>query len=66
MSFGKSPAKMLQKGQNKVTFKDVAGIDEAKEELVEIVDFLKNPAKFTTLGGRIPKGCPFNRPSRMW
>lgn len=56
MNFGKSPAKMLQKGQNKITFKDVAGIDEAKEELVEIVEFLKNPAKFTTLGGRIPKG----------
>lgn len=56
MTFGKSPAKLLQKGQNKVTFKDVAGIDEAKEELVEIVDFLKNPAKFTSLGGRIPKG----------
>lgn len=56
MNFGKSPAKMLQKGQNKITFKDVAGIDEAKEELVEIVDFLKNPLKFTTLGGRIPKG----------
>ncbi len=56
MTFGKSPAKMLQKGQNKVTFKDVAGIDEAKEELVEIVEFLKNPTKFTALGGRIPKG----------
>jgi cell division protease FtsH len=56
MSFGKSPAKMLPKGQNKVTFKDVAGIDEAKEELIEIVEFLKNPAKFTSLGGRIPKG----------
>jgi cell division protease FtsH len=56
MTFGKSPAKMLQKGQNKITFKDVAGIDEAKEELVEIVDFLKNPGKFTSLGGRIPKG----------
>ncbi len=56
MNFGKSPAKMLQKGQNKVTFKDVAGIDEAKEELVEIVEFLKNPTKFTSLGGRIPKG----------
>lgn len=56
MNFGKSPAKLLQTGQNKVTFADVAGIDEAKEELVEIVDFLKNPLKFTTLGGRIPKG----------
>ncbi len=56
MSFGKSPARLLLKGQNKVTFADVAGIEEAKEELVEIVDFLKNPTKFTSLGGRIPKG----------
>lgn len=56
MNFGKSPARLLQKGQNKVTFKDVAGIDEAKEELMEIVEFLKNPGKFTALGGRIPKG----------
>lgn len=56
MSFGKSPARLLTKGQNKVTFADVAGIEEAKEELVEIVDFLKNPTKFTSLGGRIPKG----------
>lgn len=56
MNFGKSPAKMLQQGSNKVTFKDVAGIEEEKEELVEIVEFLKNPGKFTTLGGRIPKG----------
>jgi cell division protease FtsH len=56
MNFGKSPARLLQKGDNKITFKDVAGIDEAKEELVEIVDFLKNPLKFTSLGGRIPKG----------
>lgn len=56
MTFGKSPAKMLTKGQNTITFKDVAGIEEAKEELVEIVDFLKSPTKFTALGGRIPKG----------
>lgn len=56
MNFGKSPARLWAKGQTKVTFKDVAGIDEAKEELIEIVDFLKNPAKFTALGGKIPKG----------
>lgn len=56
MNFGKSPAKLLNKGTNKITFKDVAGIDEAKEELQEIVDFLKNPTKFTALGARIPKG----------
>lgn len=56
MNFGKSPAKLLVKGANKVTFKDVAGIDEAKEELQEIVDFLKSPQKFTALGGHIPKG----------
>ena len=56
LNFGKSPAKMLTKDRNKVTFKDVAGCDEAKEELQEIVDFLKDPAKFTSLGARIPKG----------
>lgn len=56
MNFGKSPAKMLTKGQNKITFKDVAGVDEALEELQEIVEFLKSPQKFTALGGRIPKG----------
>ncbi len=56
MNFGKSPAKLLVKGTNKITFKDVAGIDEAREELQEIVDFLKNPQKFTALGGHIPKG----------
>lgn len=56
MNFGKSPAKLLTKGQNKITFKDVAGVDEAIEELQEIVEFLKNPQKFTTLGGHIPKG----------
>lgn len=56
MNFGKSPAKMMAKGQSKITFKDVAGVDEAIEELQEIVEFLKNPQKFTALGGRIPKG----------
>jgi cell division protease FtsH len=56
MDFGKSPAKLYPKGSTKVTFKDVAGIDEALEELQEIVEFLKNPQKFTALGGRIPKG----------
>ncbi len=56
MNFGKSPAKLMTKEQNKVTFKDVAGADEAKEELKEIVDFLKDPQKFTALGARIPKG----------
>lgn len=56
MNFGKSPAKLLSKEKNKITFKDVAGIDEATEELEEIVEFLRNPKKFTSLGGRIPKG----------
>ena len=56
MSFGRSRARMLTEDKNKVTFKDVAGIDEAKEEVKEIVDFLKSPKKFTDLGGRIPKG----------
>jgi cell division protease FtsH len=56
MSFGRSRARMVSENQNKITFKDVAGIDEAKEEVQEIVEFLKNPKKFTRLGGRIPKG----------
>lgn len=56
MNFGKSPAKLMNKSDNKITFKDVAGVDEALEELQEIVEFLKNPQKFTSLGGRIPKG----------
>jgi cell division protease FtsH len=56
MSFGKSRAKLLSENQHKVTFNDVAGIEEAKEELQEIIAFLKDPKKFTKLGGRIPKG----------
>ncbi len=56
MSFGKSRAKLLTPSQKKVTFKDVAGCEEAKEELAEIIDFLKEPAKFQKLGGKIPKG----------
>jgi len=56
MSFGKSRAKLLTENQQKVTFTDVAGIDEAKDEIEEIIAFLKDPKKFTKLGGRIPKG----------
>ncbi|QEM68084.1 ATP-dependent metallopeptidase FtsH/Yme1/Tma family protein [Geobacter sp. FeAm09] len=56
MSFGKSRAKLLTESQGKITFEDVAGIEEAKEELNEIIAFLKDPKKFTKLGGRIPKG----------
>ena len=56
MSFGKSKAKMLNPSDKKVTFTDVAGVAEAKEELEEVVDFLRDPKKYTSLGGRIPKG----------
>jgi cell division protease FtsH len=56
MSFGKSKAKMFAESETKVTFADVAGIDEAEEELQEVVEFLSNPGKFQKLGGRIPKG----------
>ncbi len=57
MGFGKSRARLLNEKTERKTFSDVAGVDEAKEELVEIVDFLKDPAKFQRLGGKIPKGC---------
>ncbi|MBT3989635.1 MAG: ATP-dependent metallopeptidase FtsH/Yme1/Tma family protein [Rhodospirillaceae bacterium] len=57
MGFGKSKAKLLTEKTGRVTFEDVAGIDEAKAELEEIVEFLKDPAKYQRLGGKIPKGC---------
>ena len=56
LSFGKSRAKMLTENKNRVTFEDVAGCDEAKQEVTEVIEFLRDPSKFTRLGGKIPKG----------
>ena len=56
MSFGKSRARLLTEERKKVMFSDVAGVDEAKEEVLEIIEFLKDPRRFQKLGGRIPKG----------
>jgi cell division protease FtsH len=56
MSFGKSKAKLMNENQNKITFADVAGVDEARDDVEEIIEFLRDPKKFTRLGGRIPKG----------
>ncbi|MEQ8497853.1 MAG: ATP-dependent zinc metalloprotease FtsH [Sneathiellaceae bacterium] len=57
MGFGKSKARLLTERQGRVTFEDVAGVEEAKQELVEVVEFLRDPQKFQRLGGKIPKGC---------
>ena len=64
MGFGRSKAKLLNEAQGKVTFNDVAGVEEAKEEVEEIVEFLKDPKKFSRLGGKNSKGCSFNWTSR--
>ena len=56
MGFGKSKAKMMNELKGKVTFNDVAGVEEAKEEVEEVVEFLKDPKKFSRLGGKIPRG----------
>ena len=56
MSFGKSKARMLTEDKNKVTFEDVAGVEEAKEEVAELVEFLRDPSRFQKLGGKIPRG----------
>ena len=62
MGFGRSKAKMMNEVKGKVTFNDVAGVEEAKEEVEEVVEFLKDPKKFSRLGGKIPRGCLLPHP----
>ena len=66
LSFGRSKAKMLNEDQVKVTFKDVAGVEEAKEEVAELVEFLREPAKFQKLGGKVPRGILMVGSPRYW
>jgi cell division protease FtsH len=66
MGFGKSKAKMMNELKGKVTFNDVAGVEEAKEEVEEIVEFLKDPKKFSRLGGKIPRGALLVGPPGNW
>ena len=63
MNFGKNRAKLTTQEENHIKFSDVAGLKEEKEEIAEIVDFLRDPGKYTRLGARIPKGCPSCRTS---
>jgi ATP-dependent Zn protease len=60
-AFGKSQARRYERDEQRVTFKDVAGIDEATDELTEVVDFLRSPEKYTQLGARVPRGAAFRR-----
>ena len=65
MGFGRSKAKMMNEVKGKVTFNDVAGVEEAKEEVEEVVEFLRDPKKFSRLGGKIPRGCLLVGPQEL-